>query len=192
MDDRLVRTFLSVPLPVEVKAKKNMFYSTIDQSKSHINWVKSQNLHLTLKFIGYTPENMFDKIISELSKVFLNEKPFSITIQKTGCFPLPEKPRTLWMGIDGNTSSLRNLVLNIENTMEALGFPKDDKNYFPHITIARIRYPQKITPDVKIFLKSHYDPIVFVIDRVQFLASELLKTGAFYSTIKSFPLGESF
>ena len=95
------------------------------------------------------------------------------------------------MGIDGNTNPLKNLVLNIENTMEKLGFPKADKKFYPHITIARIKYPQKLTPDIEIFLKSHYDPIDLTIDRVQFLASELLKTGTLYSTIKSFPLGES-
>ena len=95
------------------------------------------------------------------------------------------------MGIDGNTNPLKNLVLNIENTMEKLGFPRAHKKFYPHITIARIKYPQKLTPDIQIFLKSHYDPIDLTVDRVQFLASELLKTGALYSTIKSFPLGES-
>ena len=191
MEDNLIRTFLAVPLPNEVKGKKNMFFSTIDQSKVQINWIKSQNLHLTLKFIGYTPENMFGEMVSELSEIFKNQKPFSISVKDTGCFPSPERPSALWMGIDGNTNPLKNLVLNIENTMEKLGFPRADKKFYPHITIARIKYPQKLTPDIQIFLKSHYDPIDLTIDRVQFLASELLKTGALYSTIKSFPLGES-
>ena len=191
MEDNLIRTFLAVPLPNEVKGKKNMFFSTIDQSKVQINWIKSQNLHLTLKFIGYTPENLFGEIVSELSEIFKNQKPFSISVKDTGCFPSPERPSTLWMGIDGNTNPLKNLVLNIENTMEKLGFPRSYKKFYPHITIARIKYPQKLTPDIQIFLKSHYDPIDLTIDRVQFLASELLKTGALYSTIKSFPLGES-
>ena len=191
MEDNLIRTFLAVPLPNEVKGKKNMFFSTIDHSNVQINWIKSQNLHLTLKFIGYTPENMFGEIVSELSEIFKNQKPFSISVKDTGCFPFPERPSTLWMGIDGNTNPLKNLVLNIENTMEKLGFPRSYKKFYPHITIARIKYPQKLTPDIQIFLKSHYDPIDLTIDRVQFLASELLKTGTLYSTIKSFPLGES-
>ena len=134
---------------------------------------------------------MFGKIVSELSEIFKNQNPFSICVKDTGCFPFPERPSTLWMGIDGNTNPLKNLVLNIENTMEKLGFPRADKKFYPHITIARIKYPQKLTPDIQIFLKSHYDPIDLTIDRVQFLASELLKTGTLYSTIKSFPLGES-
>ena len=172
MEDNLIRTFLTVPLPNEVKGKKNMFFSTIDQSKVQINWIKSQNLHLTLKFIGYTPENLFGEIVSELSEIFKNQKPFSISVKDTGCFPSPERPSTLWMGIDGNTNPLKNLVLNIENTMENLGFPRSYKKFYPHITIARIKYPQKLTPDIQIFLKSHYDPIDLTIDRVQFLASE--------------------
>ena len=78
---------------------------------------------------------------------------------------------------NGNTNPLINLVSNIDRSLHRLGFPMEDKEYYPHITIARIKYPQKKTPDVNLFLKSTYDPIVFTVDRVQFLASELLKTG---------------
>ena len=68
---------------------------------------------------------------------------------------------------------------------------KDRFNFLPHITIARIKYPQSQTPDVGLFLKSSYDPIDLSIDRVQFFASELLPSGVIYSLLKTFPLGES-
>ena len=191
MDEKLIRTFLAIPLPMEVKSKKNMFYSTFDSLSGKIHWIKSENLHLTLKFIGYTPERLFNEIINELTKIFENQNPFSIKVSETGCFPVPERPRILWMGINGNTNPLINLVSNIERSLHRLGFPMEDKEYYPHITIARIKYPQKKTPDVNLFLKSTYDPIVFTVDRVQFLASELLKTGTIYTKLKSFPLGES-
>ena len=74
--------------------------------------------------------------------------------------------------------------------MENIGFPLNDDEYFPHVTMARIKYPQKFTPDISTFLNSSYDPIDFKVDRVQFLSSELLPTGTLYTLLGSFPLGE--
>ena len=80
---------------------------------------------------------------------------------------------------------------SIETALESLGFPRSDRDFSPHITLARIKYPQKHTPNVDPFLKSSYDPIDFPVDRVQFLSTELLPTGAVYTILKTFPLGES-
>ena len=68
MADNLMRTFISIPVPNEVKSKKNMLYSTLENSPANISWVKNEQLHLTLKFLGHTPETIFDNIKSEISK----------------------------------------------------------------------------------------------------------------------------
>ncbi|MED5427226.1 MAG: RNA 2',3'-cyclic phosphodiesterase, partial [Candidatus Neomarinimicrobiota bacterium] len=69
--------------------------------------------------------------------------------------------------------------------------PSEEREYFPHITLARIRYPQRFTPNIDLFLQSSYDTIVFPVDRVQFFSSELLPDGAVYTLLNSFPLGET-
>ena len=191
MSEKLLRTFLCFPVPLEVKSKKNMLFSTLQYSSSRINWVKNENLHLTLKFIGYTRESDIPKIINMVNNVTASYNPFPITVKGTGCFPKKERPRTLFMGIEGRIDLLKNLVKNIEIQLEKLDFPKDRFKYLPHITIARIKYPQPKTPDIDLFLKSSYDPIDLSIDRVQFFSSELLPSGAIYSLLKTFPLGES-
>ena len=190
MSEKLIRTFLSIPVPLMVRSKKQMLYSTLEQSPAKINWVKDEQLHITIKFIGHTPENLFDEIKSLIIKVVASIKPFKITINNTGCFPVPERPRILWLGVDGDLQSMKNLYINIEKEMETIGFPLNDEEYFPHVTLARIKYPQKFTPDISTFLNSSYDPIDFKVDRVQFLSSELLPTGTLYTLLGSFPLGE--
>ena len=79
---------------------------------------------------------------------------------------------------------------NFENLFESYGFPKETLVFKPHITIARIKYPQKFEPNLNTFLNSRFDPIEFPVNRVQFLTSELLPSGVVYTLIKSFPLGE--
>ena len=191
MTEKLLRTFIAIPTPVEVRSKKNMLYSTLEDSPATINWVKNMQLHLTIKFLGHTPESTINKIIEDVEKLTSGLKPFEITIESTGCFPVPERPRTLWMGVNGDLDPLNELFMKIENLLELLGFPKEEQEYKPHITLARIKYPQKWTPDVSKFLKSSYDPIDFPVDRVQFLSSELLPTGTVHTLLKSFPLGET-
>ena len=66
MTEKLLRTFIAIPTPVEVRSKKNMLYSTLEDSPATINWVKNMQLHLTIKFLGHTPESTINKIIEML------------------------------------------------------------------------------------------------------------------------------
>ena len=90
------------------------------------------------------------------------------------------------MRVEGRLNLLNHLFKKIEQQLEKLGFSKDHLKYSPHITLARIKYPQSHTPDIDVFLKSSYDPIDLSIDRVQFFASELLPSGPIYSLLKTF------
>ena len=78
MSEKLLRTFLCFPVPLEVKSKKNMLFSTLQYSSSKINWVKNENLHLTLKFIGYTRESHIPKIINMVNNVTSSYNPFHL------------------------------------------------------------------------------------------------------------------
>ena len=191
MSEKLIRTFFSIPVPLEVQSKKNMLYSTLEESPAKINWVKNVQLHLTIKFLSHTPESIIEKIINEVGSVTSTLRPFEIIIESTGCFPIKERPRVLWMGVNGNLDPLYDLFTKIDSALDLLGFPKEQQGYTPHITLARIKYPQKCTPDISTFLKSSYDPIDFPIDRVQFFSSELLPSGTVHTLLKSFPFGES-
>jgi len=191
MTEKLLRTFLAVPVPRDVSSKKNMLYSTLENVDGDINWVKNAQLHLTMKFLGHTPESTINDVIDHVEKITLNMNPFDLKIEETGCFPVPTRPRILWLGLKGNLDLLKSMVESIENVLEPLGFPKDSRDILPHITLARIKYPQKHTPNVDPFLKSSYDPIDFPVDRMQFFSSELLPFGAVHTILKTFPLGES-
>jgi len=189
IENKLVRTFLAIPVPKQVGFKKNMLFSTINE-KSTVNWVKNENLHVTLKFLDYTQESEFPKLLEEIEKITKNTTPFKLLVNGTGCFPNKERAKVIWLGMEGNLRPLNDLFLNFENLFELYGFPKETFDFKPHITIARIKYPQKIEPKLDIFLNSSFDPIEFPVNRVQFLTSELLPSGVVYTLIKSFPLGE--
>ena len=78
----------------------------------------------------------------------------------------------------------------IETCLEDVGYLKKETAYSPHITLARIKYPQKFTPDISSFLNSSYDSIDFRVNHVQFFSSEILPEGVFYNLLGTFPLSD--
>lgn len=180
---RLLRTFLAVELPQRVKNITLSLQTTVEAQPRVVKWVKLYNIHLTLKFIGETPEDSVKKINESLAEVVKLHRDFSLTIAGTGVFPKKERPRILWLGVKGEVDSLTTLVRDINAGLDPLGYPSETRDFSPHVTIGRIRYPQKITPDVTAFLNSEYEPITFTIRKVTLFQSDLVPGGPIYSIL---------
>ena len=191
MPNKLVRTFISVPVPERVKKVKQMLFSTLESEKVNIKWVKNIQIHLTLKFLGFTPDIDINRLKEIIADVTAKHEPFELIISNTGCFPLPNRPRVLWLGVNDEKNELALLVNDLEQVLEIEGFPMSDKPFSPHITLARISYPQKYTPNVSRYLQSSYDEIVLPLNRVQFFSSKLLPYGAVHTLLGTFPMGEN-
>jgi 2'-5' RNA ligase len=188
----LIRTFIAVPVPDRVKRVKQMLFSTLENEKVKIKWVRNMQIHLTLKFLGFTPDRSVNRLKLILANVIAKYEPFDLTIRNTGCFPLPSRPRVLWLDVNDETNKLDLLVNDLEKVLEVEGFPKSDQQFAPHITLARIRYPQKYTPNISRYLQSSYDEINLPLNRVQFFSSELLPDGAVHTLLGTFPLDENY
>ena len=186
-----MRIFLSIPVPNVVKNIKQMLTSTCEDERVEIRWVKHNNLHLTLHFLGFTPEDDIPMIEKEISDVISDHKPFELTISRTGCFPDSLKPSVLYLGIDNDLKALNDLVNKLSLKMTALGYKRRDENFNPHVTIGKINYPQKFKPDLSVFLNSNYDNIEFSVDKVQLLSSEVLSEGVVCNILNTFSLSKN-
>jgi len=183
MDYKLIRTFISVPVPEPLFNLQKKLKVTISEKMGKIRWLHKDQIHLTIKFLGDTTEDSINDVRHVMQKVADEFKPFNLTVQKTGCFPRIERPRVMWTGVSGELDKLYQLVEKIQKKLNPLGFPKDEKKYHPHITIARAKYPQKKTPDILTFLNTSFDPIPFPIKKVQFISSELFPNGPVYTIL---------
>ena len=183
MSDHLLRTFISVTVPKEILSLQEMLKTTIDFKGKNLKWVKSGQIHLTLKFIGYTPPDSVDKINGILSEVVKRHEWIELFVTGTGCFPVPKRPRVLWLGMSGAINKLNNFVSDINVSLEKLGFPIEEKEFIPHITIGRVSYPPKSTPDISTFLQAKFESISMSVTRVRFMCSELFPNGPIYSIL---------
>ena len=191
MKNRLLRTFISIPIPNSVKNVKQMLTSTCEDEKVEIRWVKHNNLHITLQFLGFTPEKDIPQIKELLSEITKSQKAFDLTIANTGKFPDSDKPSVLYLRVSGDLKPLNKLVNNIKRKISLIGYDKDVKKYIPHVTVGKINYPQKFNPDLSTFLNSTYDKIDFTVDKIQFISSETLPDGVLYSILNTFSFLEN-
>ncbi|MDR1086562.1 MAG: RNA 2',3'-cyclic phosphodiesterase [Deltaproteobacteria bacterium] len=140
------------------------------------------NIHLTLKFIGQTDEQLIPALSRTLAAI--DSPKFELTVAGLGLF----KPGILWAGVK-DKSSVRDLQQKIGASLrQALKMPEDKKSYFPHITLVRLKAPP--SPDLLAAVSGSAgrDYGTFSVDSFCLFKSDLEPTGAVHTLIKSFPL----
>lgn len=176
-----MRTFIAIELDINIKRNLSEFLKTLDTGTKSIRWVKSQGMHLTLKFLGETPEKKVDQVKSVLDQSMREYPAFLINLKGTGSFPPGVKfPRILWVGVESN-EILPRIQTRLENEMEKLHFPKEKRAYHPHLTLGRIKTPQSLGPVLSLFQEQkNKDFGKMKVEKITFFHSVLKPTGAEY------------
>jgi 2'-5' RNA ligase len=138
-----MRLFAAIDISSEVRANLRAFVARL-KPFARLSWSPVENLHITTKFIGEWPESRLDEMKQALANV---PKPgaIDITIRGIGRFPNERRPRVFWAGVEA-PDALRNLAADTEAATEALGVPREERDFSPHLTLARIREPIPLEP----------------------------------------------
>ena len=135
-----MRTFIAVDFPSYMLKKIEeitAFFRTLTPEKD-LKWVETNNLHLTIKFLGEIEEYKIAQVKHTLSKALKDQISFDIEIKGLGMYPNKNNPRVIWLGIVGANPLMKiHKVLNQELT--ALEITPERRAFSPHLTIARIR-----------------------------------------------------
>ena len=152
------------------------------------SWVKPENLHITLKFLGDVKEEKIEKIKKVLQDIANSCATFKVKIKGTGTFPERRTPRVIWAGIE-DSPELSSLQERIEKALSRLGFKQEERGFKGHITLARIKEPegtQRLTDYLSRFREKEFgqmDVKEFVL-----MKSELRPDGARYERLAIFSL----
>jgi 2'-5' RNA ligase len=136
-----MRTFIAIKITSEKKLLD--IFSILKKSLSgeSINWVATNNLHLTLRFLGETTHEQAQKIVILLENISQNYYPFQFKLKGIGIFKSSNKPRVLFVTVE-NDLKLKQLAAEIEEKIISLGFSYGDKAFNPHLTLGRIKFIQ--------------------------------------------------
>ncbi len=141
-----MRLFIAIDLPKKIKDELALISFGLPQAR----WVKPEQIHLTLRFIGEADGAFSRDIISGLESVTGNS--FPLLLQGLGCFPPRHEPQVLWVGIEESVE-LIGLRKRVDSCLGKLGIAPEHRKFSPHITLARTRK----TPLTRIvhFLNDH-------------------------------------
>jgi 2'-5' RNA ligase len=205
------RLFVAIELPDGLREALRNAIDLLQRGgvTAGLRWVRPESIHLTLKFLGATPEPRVPAIAAALRGALAGAAAFGLQPGGFGTFPeiRPNqhanrrgKLRVLWVGIAGDTDALAALAERVEGALVPLGYPEDGRPYSAHLTLARVRDDadgpaiaslyDALQPYLAKPSGSEQDPAFpgFRAERVALMESKLAPGGAQYRAIETFAL----
>lgn len=188
----LQRAFIAVEIPAEIQ--QNVHKETANFRKgieSLIRWVPSQNMHLTLKFLGDVSPSSVEFLIQMLRNEAGNIPCFNLQLAGLGCFPNLRQPRVIYVEIHA-PAALDALQRSIESAARRLGYESEERPFSAHLTLGRVK--QNITAVDQQKIRRAIEGIqvdllgTARVDSVHLYKSELKSSGSVYTRLYSAPL----
>ncbi len=187
---QVIRAFIAIEIPPATQQKLAEIIQTLQKSISPntIRWVKAENIHLTLKFLG----DVSIANIHFLEEILLTEsakfKPFEMSIGELGAFPNPKRARVLWVHVAA-PQELLILQREIEAQTVHLGYSAEDRPFTPHLTLGRVNRNVTIENLNQITQVIQQNPIGFIdvvqVNALKLYQSELKPSGSIYTCLYS-------
>ncbi|OFV84982.1 MAG: 2'-5' RNA ligase [Acidobacteria bacterium RIFCSPHIGHO2_01_FULL_67_28] len=137
-----MRLFVALELTEGVRAALRELVARLEPAGADLRWVRPQGMHLTLKFIGETPEAKLPLLREALARV-RSPKPVEMEFHGLGYFPNERRPRVFWVGIEAS-DNLPALAAEVEAALEPLGIPRESRPFAPHLTLGRFKSANRL------------------------------------------------
>jgi len=131
------RFFIALPVGEEHRSVIQQRQHALQSRLTFSKWVHPDDLHITLKFLGYADGQALDRISEALKEIADASPPFRLALSGLETFGKPSAPNILWVGVQGEVDALAALQAKVETAVEPLGFPREDRPFRPHITVAK-------------------------------------------------------
>jgi RNA 2',3'-cyclic 3'-phosphodiesterase len=133
------RGFIAIKIPEEIQSRIYGYQEGLRREGLQCKWVKPQNIHITLLFLGNIANDRAFKLSEDLKIALSSINPIKIDISSVGFFPNVKKPSVFWAGINMGACELIDLRGSIEKVSSAHGFKPEDREFKAHLTIARFK-----------------------------------------------------
>jgi RNA 2',3'-cyclic 3'-phosphodiesterase len=186
---KTVRAFIAFDIPGYIVKVIQELQADLKSRGLSAKWVKPENIHLTLKFLGDTPQGRLEAVCRKLDDVFKEQRPVSLCAKGVGVFPTIKRPRIFWFGLGGESNRLFEIKHQIENALASIDFPRENKMYKAHLTLARFKgaiNKRPIEQAMEYFADFQTD--AFSVDQCILYQSRLTPSGPIYTALHKAPL----
>ena len=181
-----MRLFVAIPMPSEVRALLAAFVNDLRALAPQAKWVRADNLHVTLKFLGETDSSKLRQVQAGLAAI-RSPQAATLKFRGLGFFPNERHPRVFWAGTE-TSPNVTPLAAEIDQAMQRLGFPLEGRVFSAHLTLARFS-PRGLSAKLQAAVQQNQsrDFGSFTAREFQLIESKLKPAGAEYTTLESFP-----
>ena len=190
----LLRLFIAIPIPEPVRNEIIRVQQELQPlvPPNVARWAKSDQLHLTLRFLGDVPADGVEELKISVGAVCRNAQPLSLRAEGVGFFPNPRSPRVIWMGINDRAGRLVDLQQQIETAVGPFSLEPGEKNFTGHVTLGRLKNPKPadirdLAARVQSLEKRLFGE--WTAHEIEIIRSELSPGGARYTSLAVFRLG---
>lgn len=135
-----LRLFFAVPVADELREPLTQIQQELKAAGAKVGWVKPENLHFTLKFLGDTPQEQVSKLTEVAGRVAETIPAHEIQIGGIGGFPNCQRPRIVWVGCTDGREQFAQLGQQLDEALVQAGLAEPEKRKFtPHLTVGRVR-----------------------------------------------------
>jgi len=134
-----LRVFLALDLDEPIKSQLLRLQERLASVGADVRWVKSEHIHLTMKFLGDVSDSTAADVCRLCRNVAAEFEPFEFEVRAAGCFANHGLPRVIWVGVEDPSGSVRRLHERIEKTLAPLGLRRERRAFKPHVTLGRVR-----------------------------------------------------
>jgi RNA 2',3'-cyclic 3'-phosphodiesterase len=184
----MIRAFLAIRPSAEVLRNLAEAQKELAASGADARWVPPEAMHLTVQFLGDVREAEIPELERGLGERLREIEPFDLECLGFGVFPNQKRPRVVWVGLFG--AGLSEVAEVVETVLSPLGFPPQEQEFSPHITLGRLRSVRGVEGLVRIVKASGGRTFgTSRIDHVTLYRSVLHPDGAVYTPVLELPLG---
>lgn len=178
------RLFIGIPILSETAVKAaDRWRRNPELNLNRLVWTKPSNWHITLFFLGATPEQQVPILEQMIDEAFSPVQPITTELSGVGVFPEKGKPRVLWIGLD-NLQALFPAYDLLGELLLKGGFIFDPKPLKPHLTLARVKsltYQTSLEALLGEYQSFHFGMVD--INRVTLFESVSTTTGVLYQPL---------
>lgn len=182
--EQSIRTFIAIELNEETHSELSSLLSALKESDADVKWVAPEAIHLTLKFLGYIDEAKVKEVQEILSEVVKNFKPFALSLKEIGAFPKLDYPRVIWAGVDEGKDEAELIAKELEDKLEKIGIPREDRELHPHLTLGRVKSQKNKDKLKSIIETTKFESSSKVnVDHLTLFKSQLTAKGPIYTPL---------
>jgi 2'-5' RNA ligase len=191
----MTRTFIALEMNDVLQRHLAGVIQQVAQALPAIRWVDPAGIHLTLAFLGELTDGELGGVKHAAASAARQSQLFTCRLSHLGAFGPARQPRVIWVGIEETSGSLEHLHHVLNRELEQRNFAVEKRPFAPHLTLARLKAPlpteelsrlQRILAEPQQDLIPHED---YLVEHINVMKSELLRTGARYSSLQAYRLG---